>query len=157
MKPPRTRAFSATESKLPRSLATVYLVCALLALLGLADAVYLTVLHLTGQTALCGGTAACSEVLTSKYSHIGPIPVAVLGILGYFSVFTFATFAFFGRRRASDLLASAVGGMFAGTLWLLFVQASLLHQFCRYCLLSAAITFLLAGLMVASWSRSGTH
>jgi uncharacterized membrane protein len=39
--------------------------------------------------------------------------------------------------------------MFATTLWLLYVQAFLLHAFCRYCLFSAAFTFLLAGLVVA--------
>jgi uncharacterized membrane protein len=40
--------------------------------------------------------------------------------------------------------------MFAATLWFLYVQAFLLHAYCRYCLFSAAITFLLMGLVVAS-------
>jgi uncharacterized membrane protein len=39
--------------------------------------------------------------------------------------------------------------MFLVTLWLLYVQAFLLHAYCRYCLFSAAITFLLAGLVIA--------
>jgi uncharacterized membrane protein len=39
--------------------------------------------------------------------------------------------------------------MFAMTLWLLYVQAFLLHAFCRYCLFSAAVTFLLTGIAVA--------
>jgi uncharacterized membrane protein len=39
--------------------------------------------------------------------------------------------------------------MFVTTLWLLFVQAFILHAFCRYCLFSAAIIFLLTGLVVA--------
>jgi uncharacterized membrane protein len=39
--------------------------------------------------------------------------------------------------------------MFATTLWLLYVQAFVLHAFCRYCLFSAAVTFLLAGIVVA--------
>jgi uncharacterized membrane protein len=42
-----------------------------------------------------------------------------------------------------------VSGMFAVTLWLLYVQAFLLHAFCRYCLFSAALVFLLTGLVVA--------
>jgi uncharacterized membrane protein len=48
--------------------------------------------------------------------------------------------------------------MFLATLWFLYVQAFLLHAYCRYCLLSAAITFLIAGLLIAtppSQSRSG--
>jgi len=39
--------------------------------------------------------------------------------------------------------------MFLGTLWLLYVQAFLLHAYCRFCLFSAATTFLLAGLVIA--------
>jgi uncharacterized membrane protein len=39
--------------------------------------------------------------------------------------------------------------MFCMTLWLLFVQAFRLHAFCRYCLFSAALIFLLTGLVVA--------
>jgi uncharacterized membrane protein len=38
--------------------------------------------------------------------------------------------------------------MLAATLWLLYVQAFLLHAFCRYCLFSAALIFLLAAIVV---------
>jgi len=38
--------------------------------------------------------------------------------------------------------------MFAVTLWLLFVQAFVLHAFCRYCLFSAALVFLLTEVVV---------
>jgi len=47
-------------------------------------------------------------------------------------------------------LALIVGAMFMATLWLLYVQAFLLHAYCRYCLFSAAITFLIAGLLIAA-------
>jgi uncharacterized membrane protein len=40
--------------------------------------------------------------------------------------------------------------MFLATLWFLYVQAFLLHAYCRYCLLSAAMTFLLTGLLIAA-------
>jgi uncharacterized membrane protein len=46
-------------------------------------------------------------------------------------------------------LIPIVGAMFLATLWFLYVQAFVLHAYCRYCLFSAAITFLLAGLMIA--------
>jgi uncharacterized membrane protein len=39
--------------------------------------------------------------------------------------------------------------MFLATLWFLYVQAFVLHAYCRYCLFSAAIIFLLAGLVIA--------
>lgn len=125
-------------------------VAAFISLAGLAEATYLTVLNLTGETAVCGGSPDCFKVLGSAYAKIAGIPVAAFGILAYFSVFSFATFAAFGYARARRLLALVVWPMFAVTLWLLFVQAFLLHAFCRYCLFSAAITFLLTGLVVAS-------
>ena len=75
--------------------------------------------------------------------------MAFLGVWGYFAAFGFATFAAFGYRRARGLFALTVCTMFAMTLWLLYVQAFVLHAFCRYCLFSAAFTFLLAGLVVA--------
>ena len=104
----------------------------------------------TGATAACGGSVGCITVLGSSYARIAGIPVAVLGVYGYFAAFSFATFAGFGYKRARTLFALTVWSMFAMTLWLLYVQAFVLHAFCRYCLFSAALTFLLAGLVVAS-------
>jgi uncharacterized membrane protein len=128
----------------------LYSIAAFFCLVGLADATYLTVLALTGATAACGGQAGCSEVLSSAYSKVGGIPVAMFGIAGYFTAFTFATFAGFDYRRARKFFALTVGAMFAATLWFLYVQAFLLHSYCRFCLFSAAITFLLMGLVVAT-------
>ncbi|MEP6708592.1 MAG: vitamin K epoxide reductase family protein [Verrucomicrobiota bacterium] len=127
----------------------LYTVAALLSLAGLADATYLTVQALTGETIVCGGSASCSDVLASVYARIAGIPLAAFGSLAYFSAFGFATFAVFGYARARIFFALIVWAMFGMTLWLLFVQAFLLHAFCRYCLLSAAIIFLLAGVLVA--------
>lgn len=122
---------------------------AIVSLAGLADATYLTVQALTGETLTCGGSPDCFRVLGSSYAKVGGIPVALLGALAYFSVFSFATFAAFGHGGVRKFLALIVGAMFMGTLWLLYVQAFLLHAYCRYCLFSAAITFLLAGLLIA--------
>ena len=122
---------------------------AIVALAGLADATYLTVQALTGETASCGGSPDCFLVLGSKYSRLGGIPVAIFGALAYFSAFSFATFAAFGYRRARKFIVLTVCAMFLGTLWFLYVQAFILHAYCRYCLFSAAVTFLLAGLVIA--------
>jgi uncharacterized membrane protein len=137
----------------------LYAAVAIVSVAGLADATYLTVQALTGETLSCGGSPDCFRVLGSSYAKVGGIPVAMLGALAYFSVFTFATFAAFGYARAPKFLALMVGMMFLGTLWLLYVQAFLLHAYCRYCLFSAATTFLIAGLLIAvppSQSRSAS-
>jgi uncharacterized membrane protein len=127
----------------------LYTAVAIVAVAGLADATYLTVQALTGETLSCGGSPDCSRVLGSSYAKLGGIPVGMLGALAYFTVFTLATFAAFGYSRAPRFVALIAGAMFVMTLWLLYVQAFLLHAYCRYCLLSAALTFLIAGLLIA--------
>ena len=125
-------------------------IAAFISLAGMADATYLAVMAMSGDTSACGGSTGCIEVLGSPYARIAGVPVAVLGVFGYFAAFSFATFAGFGYGRVRGLFALTVWAIFAMTLWLLYVQAFILHAFCRYCLFSAACTFLLAGLVVAS-------
>ena len=127
----------------------LYTAVALVAVAGLADATYLSVQALTGETLSCGGSPDCFRVLGSSYAKVGGIPVALIGAAAYFSVFTLATFAAFGYGRARILLTVVIAVMFLATLWFLYVQAFLLHAYCRYCLFSAAITFLMAGLLIA--------
>ncbi|MGI8956975.1 MAG: vitamin K epoxide reductase family protein [Chthoniobacterales bacterium] len=66
------------------------------------------------------------------------------------TVFSCAVFAAFGRARARFFLNFVVTLMFLGTLWFLYVQAFSLHQYCRYCLFSAAMTGFLPELLVAT-------
>jgi uncharacterized membrane protein len=145
----KENASTRSTTKRARFPTILYTIAALICLVGLAEATYLTVMNLTGETAVCGGSASCFEVLGSKYAKIAGIPMAGLGAVAYFSAFTFATFAAFGYRRARTLFALTISAMFLATLWLLFVQAFLLHAFCRYCLFSAAMIFLLAGIVVS--------
>lgn len=127
----------------------LFTVAAIVSLAGLADATYLTVQALTGETLACGGSPDCFRVLGSSYARVAGVPVALIGAIAYFCVFTFSTFALFGYTRAGKLLIPLIGAMFLATLWFLYVQAFVLNAYCRYCLFSAAITFLLAGLVIA--------
>jgi len=126
----------------------LFVLAAVLSLAGLADAVYLTVEHLTGRSIRCTVTSGCSEVLGSPYAVIGGYPLALLGAIAYFTTFSLATLAAFGSRRAGNVLAVLVALMFAMTLWLLYLQAFVLEAYCQYCLLSAVITSLLLVVIV---------
>jgi uncharacterized membrane protein len=44
--------------------------------------------------------------------------------------------------------------MFAATLWLVLVQVFVLHAFCDYCLLSAALTLLLTTTVFAAYMHA---
>src|SRR6266567_5517803 len=94
----------------------LYALAAIVSLAGLADATYLTVQNLAGETAVCGGSPDCFRVLGSVYSKIAGIPVAAIGTVAYFAVFTFATFAAFGYQRVRTFLAVTVFTMFLATL-----------------------------------------
>ena len=53
-----------------RQSANSYVAIAVLSLVGLADALYLTVEHVTGQSVRCTIVAGCSEVLSSTYAVV---------------------------------------------------------------------------------------
>jgi uncharacterized membrane protein len=126
----------------------LYAVAALLSLFGLADALYLTVEHVTGQSVRCTIISGCSEVLSSPYAVVAGIPLAAIGAAAYFTVFSLATLAAFNYRIAGTLLTVLVIVMFLVSLWLIYLQAFVIREFCQYCLLSAAITLALMVLMV---------
>jgi uncharacterized membrane protein len=121
----------------------IYGAAAVLALLGLVDAIYLTIEHVTGQSVRCTIVAGCSEVLSSSYAVVAGIPLAMIGAAAYFTVFSLATLAAFGYRVADTLLTPLIVAMFLVSLWLIYLQAFVIHAFCQFCLLSAAITLLL--------------
>jgi|SRR5436190_19488782 len=131
-----------------------YVVAALVSLIGLGDAVYLTVQDLTGESLRCTIISGCSEVLSSKYAHIGPIPLASAGAFAYFIFFSLAILAAFGYAFARPLLLVLVSVMFLTTLWLLYLQAFVIHHFCQYCLLSAGVTTILTFLVMAAALKS---
>ena len=125
----------------------LYVVAALLSLLGLADALYLTIEHVTGQSVRCTIISGCSEVLSSPYAVVAGIPLAVIGAAAYFTVFSLAILTLFGYRIAGTLLTPLVIAMFAVSLWLIYLQAFVIREFCQYCLLSALITTTLLALV----------
>jgi uncharacterized membrane protein len=120
-----------------------HIVIALLSLIGLGDSIYLTVQHLTGASVRCTLISGCSEVLSSPYSHIGPVPLAAIGAVAYFAVFSLAVLGVSGYQAARRLLLILIALMFLTTLWLLYLQAFVIGHFCQYCLLSAAVTIML--------------
>ena len=117
----------------------LHIVAALLALLGIADALYLTIEHVTGQSVKCTIISGCSAVLSSPYAVVAGIPLAAVGGAAYFTVFSLAILALFGYRFAGKLLLPLVGAMFLVTLWLIYLQAFVIREFCQYCLFSALI------------------
>ena len=99
-----------------------------------------------------GESFDCDIVNRSAYSSVGPIPVALIGILGYVALAGLSTV---GRKR-SDAPKLLLGGASAGlvfALYLTYVEARILGVWCILCLSSLALIAsitLLAGLV---WIR----
>jgi uncharacterized membrane protein len=132
----------------------LFIVAALVSLIGLGDAIYLTVQHVTGQSVRCTITSGCSEVLSSPYAVVRGVPLALIGTLAYFAVFTLSTLAAFQYKLAGKFLLPIVGLMFLTTLWLLYLQAFVIRHFCQFCLLSALVTTTLTVLVFVASKTS---
>jgi uncharacterized membrane protein len=131
----------------------IYVVAAVLALVGLTDALYLTIQHLSGSSVPCSVTGGCEEVLTSSYAVLAGIPLAAIGAAAYFSAFSLSILAAFGYRSAAKLLLPLVGTMVLVSVWLFYLQAAVIRAFCQFCLLSAGITIALAIVVFLAWKK----
>ena len=120
-------------------IAKLPLLAALVALVGLGDAIYLTIHHYTGEKVPCSVTGGCEAVLNSSYAEIGGIPLAVFGAAAYFIAFSLAILAAFGNRLMWKLFGFQVTIMAVFSVYLLYVQKYEIREFCQYCLLSAAV------------------
>lgn len=124
-------------------IAKLPLAAAIVALVGLGDAVYLTVHHYTAEAVPCGADFDCGAVLNSAYAEIAGIPLAAFGAAAYFMAFSLALLTAFGRPSLWTFFGIQTILMAAFSAWLIYVQYALIHAWCQYCLISAATTFTL--------------
>lgn len=131
-----TRPLAAVPNKL-----VIFLL--IVALLGFADATYLTIEHYQGVIPPCT-TNGCDTVLTSTYSTAAGIPVSLLGALYYLLVLV-GVFAYLESKNTKILKWALLFTIFGllGSLWFLYVQAFILNAYCQYCLGSAATSIVL--------------
>jgi uncharacterized membrane protein len=116
------------------------LLAAVIALVGLADASYLTYQHYTAMPVPCSITEGCEQVLTSAWADLWGLPLAMYGAAAYLVAFALAVISSFGNRLTWLLFGIQVTFMAVFTGWLLYLQAYVIEAFCQFCLLSAATT-----------------
>ncbi len=125
------------------AVAKLPLLAAVVALVGLTDAIYLTIHHYTGEKVPCSIVEGCEQVLTSSYAEIAGIPLAIFGAAAYFTAFSLAILAAFGNRRAWMFFGAQIILMLLFTVWLVYLQWFVIEAFCQFCLLSAGTTLVL--------------
>ena len=130
---------------------------AVLSLIGLALATYLSVAYLSGAGVACGVSGGCGAVTTSEYSRFLGIPVALLGVGGY-AVLLLGSLAALGLPQPPALLRWGLAGIacagFAFSAYLTATQAFLIGSYCVYCLTSASLMTALMALTVLAAVRS---
>jgi len=124
-------------------LALLLVVCGIL---GIFDAGYLTYNEFSGQVPPCRPPFACDTVLKSVWSHIGPIPLSVFGLIFYATIFLLGVLAVLevkkltiGKREIYLPFITALLGIFGAgfSLYLVFIMGVILKAWCLYCLFSA--------------------
>jgi uncharacterized membrane protein len=123
------------------------LVIALIAVLGLAVAGYLTYVHYAELEPLCvGGGGGCERVQSSDYAELAGIPVAVLGVAGYALIL--ASLAVPGDAgRVGGALLALIG--FGFSIYLTWVELFEIDAVCQWCVVSAVLMTVLA--LTTTW------
>ncbi len=123
----------------------------IVAFIGFADAVYLTVEHYLNTIPPCtiGG---CETVLTSKYSFVFGIPTALLGSIYYLILIIFL-FLFIDLKKEMllriPIILSFLGAI--ASLWFVYLMIFVIKSFCPYCAVSAVTSLII--FCFSLWSR----
>jgi len=128
----------------------ILLVITLLSVVGIVLSAVSLKNHYSGvKTEYCdlGDTFNCDLVNRSVYSHIGPVPVAAIGLVGYVALFALSRL----RQRGAHLLMllGAVAGL-AFAIYLTYIEAYVLGIWCIVCLGSLATIVLITALSGAA-------
>ena len=119
------------------------MVSATLALVGLLVSLYLWLWKIGALGVLACGDGGCERVQLSPYAQIAGIPVAFLGVVGYLAILAVSLAGlqepFRYRRWPTDavVILAGCGVLFTG--YLTYLEAAVIHAWCRWCLVSAGI------------------
>lgn len=122
----------------------------IVALIGLADSVYLTASHYTKEPVPCSLIDGCDKVLTSEFAEAAGIPIAAFGAVAYFIGFSLAILAAYHYPRTWQLFGLLAAAMAAASLWLVYVQIFVIGAICQFCMLSALSSLTLFVIFIIS-------
>jgi uncharacterized membrane protein len=124
---------------------------AILCVLGIGVAGYLTYVHYAGIKVLCIASGGCETVQSSSYAKVVGIPVALLGLIGYITIL--ASLAVPGEN--GRMLTCAVGVLgCAFSLYLTYRELFTIKAICQWCVASAVLMTLLAILSTVRMLRA---
>lgn len=132
----------------------------IVAVFGLMVAHYLYLFHEGVLLLSCSasGWDDCGAVSgpTAPYAAIGPVPVALIGLVGYAVIFLVTWLKDWELLREGylpEIILGVTGIGFLFTIGLTLIEAFVLHAFCRYCLVSAGL-ITICFILALSYARS---
>ena len=131
---------------------TKRMLAALIALVGLFVALYLTLYKVGVIGELTCSIGSCETVNTSRWSTFLGLPVAAWGLGYYATVVVLALVGLSERFEDSRPLAlgmlvlTAWGALFS--LWLTYLELFVIHAICQWCVISAVLAL---ALFVVTW------
>jgi uncharacterized membrane protein len=131
---------------------TKRMLAALIALVGLFVALYLTLYKVGVIGELACSIGSCEAVQTSRWSTFLGLPVAAWGLAFYASVLAIALTGLMERYEESRPLAlgmlalTAWGALFS--IWLTYIELFVIRAICQWCVISAVLA---VGLTVVSY------
>jgi uncharacterized membrane protein len=130
------------------------MVAALLAAVGLFISLYLWLWKIGAIGVLACGEGGCEVVQLSSYGAILGIPVAFFGVVGYGTMLGVSLMGLHGAAERTwptrALFAlSAAGVAFTG--YLTYVEAAVLHAWCRWCIASAVVVTAIFFTSIVGW------
>jgi uncharacterized membrane protein len=122
---------------------TLRRVSLVLALAGLAVAVYMTVIYYQDtEVFLCAEGGGCDTVKNSPFSHIGPVPVAALGVAGFLAILAMLASEELSGPLAAQGPLMVFGMSLFGVIYvayLTYLEIFVIHALCPYCVAAAVI------------------
>jgi len=123
-----------------------------LSLIGFGVASYLTIVHYAHITVACAANGnPCETVQHSTYSELADIPVALLGLIGYVTILGLLFVRQNDTTRAAQLFVVISG--FGFSMYLTYRELFTINAICEWCVSSAFIMTLLAGLSITRFLR----
>jgi uncharacterized membrane protein len=125
---------------------------------GLAVASYLTIIDYSEVKPLCTGVGGCSSVQSSGYAFIGPIPVALLGVMGYLALLALRlargklSLELDGYLPLTALAVSLIGVLYSA--YLTYLEAFVIKAWCPWCVSSAILMTVYFVLAIVDWRQT---
>jgi uncharacterized membrane protein len=113
---------------------------AVFAVVGLAIAGYLTIVHYRESLLVCSGISDCETVQTSKYAEIFGIPVALLGLLTFVLLLVLAVVRIVQPGRTDSItmiMFVLIVGSIGFYVYLTYLELFVIDAICQWCVASS--------------------